>query len=161
MRHRRQPTVHGPLATFADGFREELERRGYTPKSWGRKVREMDQLSRWLDGNGLTVDNIDIDAVWVQGFLEDLGRSWKQPPTVRAMRPLMAWLRHIGAIRAEPPAPAPHQPLDELIDRYRCWMEKRGLAARTVGRYEQSARRFLGWRVSEGGRAYRGRRPRR
>ncbi len=37
--------VRGPLAPFADGFRQELDRLGYTPLSREYKVGEMARLS--------------------------------------------------------------------------------------------------------------------
>src|ERR1017187_3289559 len=40
--------VGGPLAPYAEGFRGELERLGYTPLSSAAHVRLMAHLSRWL-----------------------------------------------------------------------------------------------------------------
>jgi hypothetical protein len=40
--------VGGPLARYAEGFRGELERLGYTPLSSAAHVRLMAHLSRWL-----------------------------------------------------------------------------------------------------------------
>jgi hypothetical protein len=39
--------VSGPLAPFADGFRAELDRLGYTPASREYKVNQMAGLRRW------------------------------------------------------------------------------------------------------------------
>jgi site-specific recombinase XerD len=63
----------------------------------------------------------------------------------------------LGYLRAVGVAPTPSlsdsfTPLDELLDQYRRWLvEERGLAARTVGRYVITARRFLGERAGSGG----------
>jgi integrase/recombinase XerD len=40
--------VSGPLETYVDGFRSDLERLGYTPLSAAAHVRLMANLSRWL-----------------------------------------------------------------------------------------------------------------
>ena len=136
------------MAPFADGFRLELERLGYTPMSREYKVNQMARLSRWLDGQGLAVG--DVDAARIEAFLAAFVATRKQAPTARAMMPLMDWLRAqgaIGAVHATPP-----QAIDDLMDRYRLWMVRgRALAARTVGRYEKTARRFLAARVEAAG----------
>ncbi len=74
----------------------------------------------------------------------------RRVPTLRAMKPLLDWLFTQGVIGSEPPAP--RQPVDDLLDGYRQWMvTERGLAARTVGRYAATARRFLVGRVENAG----------
>jgi hypothetical protein len=40
--------VRGPLAPYAEGFRSELERLGYTPLTAATHVRLLAHLSRWL-----------------------------------------------------------------------------------------------------------------
>jgi hypothetical protein len=40
--------VRGPLAPYAEGFRVELERLGYTPLTAATHVRLLAHLSRWL-----------------------------------------------------------------------------------------------------------------
>src|SRR4051812_36990926 len=140
--------VLGPLAPFADGFRAELERRGYTTASRECKVNEMSRLSRWLEAGGLGV--ADVTSERVSAFLKVFGATRTQPPTLWAMRPLLEWLRAEGVI-GDDPVVAPG-PLDALIGDYRRWMvEDRALAERTVGRYEQTARRFLAGRADTDG----------
>jgi integrase/recombinase XerD len=123
--------VPGPLAPFADGFRAELDRRGYTPGSREYKINEMSVLSRWLEGCGLGVGDLSSDRVGA--WLTDFGANHRRTPTLRAMRPLLEWLRSEGLIGADPATP--QHPLDDLMDDYRQWMvDERDLAARTVGR---------------------------
>src|SRR6266516_2187781 len=45
--------VDGPLATYAGGFRVEMERLGYTPLPAATHVRLMAHLSRWLAHEGV------------------------------------------------------------------------------------------------------------
>jgi site-specific recombinase XerD len=140
--------VAGPLALLADGFRKELDRLGYTSSSREYKIAEVARLSAWLESRGLGVG--DICSARLQEFLADLAARGGRAPTLVAMRPLLDWLRERGLIWADP-APTPG-PLDELMARYRRWMETdRQLAPRTIGRYEQGARLFLADRARQGG----------
>ncbi len=139
--------VSGPLAVLADGFRVELERLGYTPSSREFKLAEVAKLSAWLECRGLGVG--DVCLARIEEFLSDLAMWPGRAPTLVAMRPLLGWLRRLGLAGDDPPAARPG-PLDELMGRYRHWMvTDRQLAARTIRRYEQGARLFLGAR--EGG----------
>src|SRR5665648_526060 len=57
------------------------------------------------------------------------------------MVPLLTYLREAGVVPAQNPTLSP---LGELLGQYRMWMvQERGLAAMTVLRYENTARRFL------------------
>jgi len=142
--------VPGPLAPFADAFRVELDSLGYTPGSREYKVNQMSRLSRWLEGRGLSME--DLDAVQVEAFLVSCQAKCKRAPTLIAMKPLLDLLHANGVIETVPATP--RRPVDDLMDDYRRWMvAKRGLAATTVWRYEKSARGFLLWwqRTSGGG----------
>ncbi|MGH9092464.1 MAG: tyrosine-type recombinase/integrase [Acidimicrobiales bacterium] len=135
--------VLGPLAELADGFRAELDRLGYTPASREYKLAELGRLSVWLDANGLATS--DICSARLEEFFADLAARSTRAPTLAAMRPLLAWLREQG-LCGDDPAPTAG-PLDQLMGRYRYWMATdRQLAARTIRRYEQGARHFLGSR---------------
>jgi site-specific recombinase XerD len=148
MRRIRQTRVPGPLAPFADGFRLELEQLGYTPLSQEYKLRQMASLSRWLDQRGLVAS--DVVGARLAVFLPGLGTERTRPPTLKAMTPLLDWLRAQGVIGADPPTVRGE--LDDLMDDYCRWMGTgRGLAGRTIGRYEKSARKFLAWRAATAG----------
>jgi len=58
--------VPGPLAEFAAGFGEYLQRRGYRPRSAGEQLRLLVDVSRWLAERGLGVS--DLTAVGVDQF---------------------------------------------------------------------------------------------
>jgi integrase/recombinase XerD len=139
--------VPGPLAPFADGFRAELDRLGYRPHSREFKVNQMSRLSRWMGGRGLGAGDLD-DGVAGE-FLADFSRGRSRPLTLLSLRPLMDWLCREGVIGG--PAGPERGPADGLVDGYRGWMvAERGLAARTVARYEATARRFLDVRARAG-----------
>lgn len=136
--------VSGPLAAYAEGYRRELQRLGYTAASTEFKVSEMSRLSRWLEGNGLAAG--DVATATVEAFLSDWGVGGHRTPTLKAIRPLLEWLSVQGVMGADPAAP--RLAVDELLADYREWMVvERALAARTVGRYETTARRFLAGRA--------------
>jgi hypothetical protein len=44
--------VVGPLALYATGFRQELDRQGYKPGSAGEQLLLMAHVSRWLASHG-------------------------------------------------------------------------------------------------------------
>ncbi len=148
MRHIPRAKVSGPLAPFADGFRARLDSLGYTRGSTEFKIGQVARLSTWLECQALEVG--DLSSARVETFLGDLPASRNQLRSARSLRPLMEWLRAEGQISDDPP----QEPRvdDDLIDRYRSWMvTDRGLAARTVVRYEKAARSFLGWRARAAG----------
>jgi hypothetical protein len=137
--------VPGPLAPFADGFRAELDRLGYTAFSREFKVNQVSRLSRWLDSRGLAAG--DLDEGVARAFLADFGNGRRKPPTLETLRPLLDWLGGEGVIAWPAPSPAAGGQAGGLADGYRSWMAaERGLAARTIGRYEKTARRFLAGR---------------
>jgi hypothetical protein len=111
----------------------------------------MARVSRWLAGEGLGAG--DLSAVRVERMLA----AWRaaaapgaRVPTVRALVLLLAHLRGEGALAAEPAAPS--SPLGDLLADYRSHLVRdRGLAARTIDRYEGTARRFLEGRRAAGG----------
>jgi hypothetical protein len=132
--------VVGPLAVHADGFRCELAGLGYTPGSAELQVRLMGQLSRWLMEQSLGPSELDRSRV--AQFLACHGQGRNRVPTERSLVPLLGYLRRLGV--APEPAPTPLTPVEELVVRYGRWLVgQRGLADRTVGRYQAAARRFL------------------
>ena len=57
------PSVTGPLAQYADGFRAELARLGYTPLTAASQLRLVAHLSRWLAAEGLDASALTAPAV--------------------------------------------------------------------------------------------------
>ena len=132
----------GPLASFADVYRAELYRRGYTVRSAVCELRQVARFSRWLEAGGLTV--ADVSEAGVEEFLawqraEGRYRShWSRP----GLRCLLDVLRGLGVLAAEGVALA--SPTDVLLARFeRYLLAERGLAAGTVALYLRSVRRFV------------------
>ena len=133
--------VVGPLAPHADGLRSDLARLGYTYWSAENRVWLMGHLSRWLTVEGLEPSELSEDRI--AQFLTVFGAGWKPPLTEGRLASILNWLRDRKVVPSATKTPR-NTPLDQLLERYHNWLvEDRCLAARTVGRYEVTARRFL------------------
>jgi integrase/recombinase XerD len=137
--------VSGPLAGFAAGFGEHLERRGYRPGSVADQLWLLVDVSRWLAERGLRA--VDLTAVRVEQFSTQRrasGRARLFSP--RALDPLLGYLRGLGVVPAAAKALAV-TPVDVLVERYGTFLlERRGLSPSTVRNYVGVARTFLSWR---------------
>jgi len=132
--------IAGPLAPFADQYRDRLKVRGYSPLSAVSLGRQVAQLSRWLQAEGLGVAQMSetrIDAF--VGFVRAGGGLGLSRP---GMLCLLELLRELGVV----PAPVlATRSLDEaLMDSFECYLlSERGLAAGTVAGYVAHASRFV------------------
>ena len=89
----------GPLAPFAEGFRQWLVGRGYLPGAVKHHVLLMGQLNRWLTGQRLGVGDLTAArAVEFLGLLRGDGR--KRTPTMASLAVLM---EHLAALNVVPP----------------------------------------------------------
>src|SRR5262245_6730547 len=142
---RRKPGRMGP---HIDGFRDWLLDRAYTPGTVREILKLVGHLGRWMAN--ADVDASQLNQTSIARFLEKMrvaGR--RRVPSVRSLRPLLDYLGAQGALSA---ADAPVAPLEQFLGEYRAWLvEDRGLAAPTVIRYENLARRFLLWKAEGGG----------
>lgn len=130
----------GLLGPEVEGYRNWLSRQGYTELTVRNMLKDLGQVGLWLSVEGLEVAQFDEERAAVFRAARGLvGR--RRVPGPRALQPLLTYLRAAGVL----PAPsASTDPLDDLLDQYRTWMvQERGLAAMTVLRYENTARRFL------------------
>lgn len=133
----------GPLAPYVDGYRKLLAGLGYTPDGVVRKLWELGRLSDWMIRNELGPR--DLTAVRFGEFSALCAAGIERPVGSRTLGAMVEYLRDLGVV---PEAMVAATPVEELVDRYRSWMvEDRALAARTVGRYEETARRFLAARA--------------
>ncbi len=129
----------GPLASYADGYRELLAGLGYTPDGVVRKLWELGRLSDWMIRNRL--DPQDLTTTRFDEFSALCKAGVERPVGYRTLAPLVGYLRELGAV---PGVLVGATPVDDLVVGYRSWMvTDRALAARTVERYEATARRFL------------------
>jgi len=134
---RRKPGLLGP---YVEGYRAWLAGRGYTPGTSRNMLKDLGRVGRGLETEQLGVERLDEQQLIV--FLGARGvPGQRRFPGLRALRPLLRYLQEAGAVPAARP---PVTPLGDLLAGYRSWMiQERGLAAATVLRYENTARRFL------------------
>ena len=139
----------GPLAAYADGFAQELLRRGYTVNGAAQHLRFVAHLNRWMLARGLNASG--LAAPLIERFLAERRTSgYVRYRTVRAMRPLLGYLAPLGVL---PEADAPERgPAEDLLERYRRFLIlERGLAEKTARGYVDAVRPFLARRASTDG----------
>jgi integrase/recombinase XerD len=120
-----------PLEGYAEGFRVELGRLGYTPLTAAGHVRLMAHLARWLAGEGIDASALTPATVEAY-FAQRRAAGYANELTARALRPLLDYLRTLGVVAA-PAQAVPATPVDRLLQRYREYLAvERGLAGTTV-----------------------------
>jgi integrase/recombinase XerD len=132
----------GPLASFADPYGEKLTERRYTRLSAVNLQRQVAHMSRWLEAEGLGVEQ--LSEARVEAFLSFQrangreGSSLSRPGLVC----LLELLRELGvAPAAVQPLPSSTEALMGSFQRY--LLSERGLSAGTVRGYVDRARRFV------------------
>jgi integrase/recombinase XerD len=139
----------GPLTPHAGGFRRELERVGYRPNAVSDQLRLMAHASRWLDRQGLGVD--ELTPARVEEFLTHRrAEGYTLWLSTKAMVPMLEYLRGLGVVPT-PTAVAPATEAERLQERYRVYLvQERGLAAGTIAGYLHVAKLFFVARAVDG-----------
>lgn len=137
--------VTGPLAPFAETYRRELRRRGYTPRSAVNELRQAARLSRWLEDHDLMVARLNRERVEeFLAFQRAGGRhrsEWSRP----GLWCLLGVLENLGELEYEERASVA-SPSETLLASFETYLfTERSLASGTVRGYVDHARRFLGW----------------
>jgi site-specific recombinase XerD len=141
---RRKP---GRLGPRVEGYRARLLELGYSPLSVTHSLTALGHLGRWMEREGVDVDQLDDRAV--NAFLTDHVKDRGRLPTAGVL-PLLDYLRAEGVVAPE--SAAPLSALDRLIADYRAWLlRERELAPATVRGHAKLARRFLAKRISPDG----------
>ena len=136
------PRVTGPLAGYAEGFRAELSRLGYTPLSAAGQMRLVAHLSRWLAAEGLDTPALTSPTV-ERYFAERRSAGYTNERSVGALRQLRDYLRREGAVAIEQP-PVPSSATERLLAKYGEYLSvERGLAPTTVDLNVRLVRPFL------------------
>jgi site-specific recombinase XerD len=128
------------LGPQVEGYRAWLVRRGYTPSTVRNMLKELGQVGRWLTVQDLEAQQLDEQRI--AAFISARrAAGYRRVPGIRAMAPLLSYLREVGIVAEAPPLATP---LGVVLDQYRTWLvDERGLAPSTVLRYVNTARRFL------------------
>ena len=125
------PQVTGPLAQHAEGFRIELSGLGYTPLTAAAHMRLMAHLSRWLAAEGLETSRLTSSTAEAY-FAERRAVGYANERTVGALRPLLDYLRRVGAAPIADAA-IPASATEQLLARYKSYLTvERGLATTTA-----------------------------
>ncbi len=139
--------VGGPLAPFARGFVEELDRCRYKSSAQYAQMLVMARLSGWLAGEGLGAS--DLTPAVLGRFIAELGTGgYRDPRSLRGFGTLLGYLRRVGAVPvpAPPAVSAPATAEEELVDRYRRYLTgERGVCEQVARAYVTKVRRFLAW----------------
>ena len=140
----------GPLAPHAKGFDAELSRLGYSPSAAKKHLLLMAALSRRLDAEGLDVG--EMTTAGVELFFRERRREGRANLlTVRALEPLLGYLRRAGLV-SEPREAVVTGPVDVFLTGYRLYLvRERGLVEGTVNLYVRIARLFVSERLAADG----------
>ena len=126
------------------GYRDWLLGRGYTPSATVKALIALGHLGRWMEHEGIGVDQLDNAAV--RRFIGTQVRVRGRLP-LASVRPLLEYLQTTGVAAAEPAGSGRSAAEDELLDGYREWLVlERRLARSTIRGRERIARRFLAGR---------------
>jgi len=142
----------GPLAGLAAGFTDHMIQRGYRPRSARMQIYLLNHLSSWLATEGLGVE--ELCAKEVERFQRDRYASgYRFLPSIKAMQPILAYLRGLGIAPAVSPAPTTGA-LEAFLERYRNYLTiERGIQNGTACQYIRLVRPLLRTRVSPDGLA--------
>jgi integrase/recombinase XerD len=134
--------VPGPLERFAGGFVVELSGQGYTAGSAVQQMYLVAHLSRWLEAEGL--EPAALSPAVVERFCgARRAAGYKSHLTVRALDPLLAYLRDLGAVPTASGS-VPCGAVEELLCRFRGYLEvERGLVPGSSRVYVHWVRPFL------------------
>ena len=134
--------VAGPLEPFVVGFAAELARQGFKPVPVRQQLELTADLSCWLVAEGLGPGGLSsLAAARFVSARRAAGR--RSHVTVRALAPLLAYLRELGVAPAAS-APVPAGAVEELLACFRRYLEReRGLVPAAAHGYVQKVRPFL------------------
>lgn len=134
--------VSGPLAQRAAGYDRWLVDQGYAPLSRPSRMRQFDDLSRWLDREGFGVE--ELTAERAEEFLvarRDAGHlRWVSRLSLRLP---LRYLEESGVI-STPKLVFRERSVDRLLEDYRVYLaSERGLTREAIRKYTSAARLFL------------------
>jgi integrase/recombinase XerD len=134
--------VPGPLGPFACGFVEELVRQGFMPETVGKHLALLAALSGWLEAEGIVPAGLSSEVA-ERFCAARRSAGLRTRVTTKALGPLLAYLRGLGIA---PPASAPacRGPVEELLSRFRRYLEQeRGLVPAAARGYVEKVRPFV------------------
>jgi integrase/recombinase XerD len=138
----------GPLAPLAAELKGEFVRLGYATSSATVQLQLAAHLSRWLLAEGLGTDALTGPVI--EGFLTARRRHYRNYCSMRALEPLLAYLRRVGAV-PEAVVPEPCSGGERLLARFGEYLSvERGLTAPVIEAYTRWVRPFVEQAVGAG-----------
>jgi len=123
---------------------------GYTPQTAKGVLKEVGHLGRWMVAEDVPVERLCGEVIESFVCSRRAGGAGRGP-SARSFDGLLGFLRDAGVVAAADVGVVV-TPVELLLADYRAWMVgDRGLAAPTVLRYENLARRFLDERAGGAG----------
>jgi integrase/recombinase XerD len=144
--------VSGPLSAFATGFADHMTRQGYSPRQARKQLWLLNRLSNWLASEGLVVEELRTKEV-EQFQLSRYEAGYRFLRSIRAMQPILGYLRGLGIAPAASSPPASGV-LEGALERYRGYLiVERGIRNESASRYIDLMRPFLQTKVLPDGLA--------
>src|SRR5258708_6594525 len=142
-KRRSRLVVEGPLAPYFEPYAEYLANQGYSRVSYWKKTFLINEFSRWLSREGISVD--EITTAHEEAFLchRAQRRCLKGGDRI-ALSNVTGWLQGKGFIECKAPASAEMSGVERVLQEYSSYLhEDRGLAPATIENYAGYVRHFL------------------
>src|ERR1017187_526057 len=135
----------GPLAPYLDVYLRRIEQDGFLPSSVPCQLYAIARFSKWIEQGGVRLE--DIDEVGMRRFL-DRDPGVVHYPEPASIRRLVAILRGMGVLKAEPPPPL--TTVQRYVTDYRRYLvDQRGLSESCLKNYTSFVEQFLSERFGE------------
>ena len=143
MQHPSHVRMTGPLAAHQGVIWSDLLSRGYTRLTAKNLLRLAAHLSRWLQANGLSPQDLTHDRIG-EFLRHRRACGYTYCPTQRGLEPILLPLRSHNVVPPAEPIPRDDSPLAQLLREYKCYLlQDRGLVVLTAERYVRTAQRFF------------------
>jgi integrase/recombinase XerD len=142
-KRRSRLVVEGPLAPYFEPYAEYLANQGYSQVSYWKKTFLINEFSRWLSREGISVD--EITTADEEAFLRHRAhhRCLKGGDRI-ALSNVTGWLQEKGFIECKALASAEMSGVERVSQEYSSYLhEDRGLAPATIKNYAGYIRHFL------------------
>jgi integrase/recombinase XerD len=142
-KRRSRLVVEGPLAPYFEPYAEYLAERGYSQVSYWKKTFLINEFSRWLSREGISVD--EITTAHEEAFLRHRAqyRCLKGGDRI-ALSNVTVWLQEKGFIECKASASAELSGAERVLQEYSFYLHAdRGLAPTTIEDYAGYIRHFL------------------
>ena len=137
--------VEGPLAPYFEPYAEYLADQGYSQVSYWKKTFLINEFSRWLSWEGISVN--EITAAHEEAFLRDRAqhRCLKRGDGI-ALSGVTDWLQEKCIIECRTTASVETSATDRVLREYSSYLhEDRGLVPTSLGALSYFAKPYHSW----------------